>query len=74
MINQHRDSLASYLGHAPLLHHFALVENESLGRIRHELMQVRFFSRAFHLFFFYPYSFTHLICRSIAYNVCFLLC
>ena len=39
MVNQHRDSFASYLGHHDLLSFFALAENESKARIRFNLME-----------------------------------
>lgn len=39
LVNQHRDSFASYLGHHDLLSFFALAENESKARIRFNLME-----------------------------------
>lgn len=39
MTNQHRDSSASYMGHADMLNYFALVENESRARVRFNLME-----------------------------------
>jgi splicing factor 3B subunit 5 len=38
--NLHRDSYASYLGHQPMLQYFAVAQNESCGRVRHQLIQV----------------------------------
>lgn len=37
--NQHRDSLASYLGHSDLLAFYAIAENETLARVRFNLME-----------------------------------
>jgi splicing factor 3B subunit 5 len=39
LTNQHRDSLASYLGHSDMLSYFAITENESKARIRFQLME-----------------------------------
>lgn len=41
MVNQHRDSNASFIGHPSMLSYFAAVEGESLGRMRYKLMMVR---------------------------------
>lgn len=38
-INIHRDSYASYIGHHNMLSYFALVQNESIGRVRYEMLQ-----------------------------------
>ncbi len=35
----HRDSMASYIGHHNMLSYFAVVENESIGRVKYEFMQ-----------------------------------
>ena len=40
LVNQHRDSAASYIGHYNLLDFFALVENEPKARVRFNLLQV----------------------------------
>ncbi|KAH7865718.1 hypothetical protein Vadar_010274 [Vaccinium darrowii] len=40
-VNIQRDSYASYVGHYPTLAHFAVAENESIGRERYNFMQVR---------------------------------
>eukprot|EP01094_Clydonella_sp_ATCC50884_P022711 TRINITY_DN5275_c0_g1_i1.p2 TRINITY_DN5275_c0_g1~~TRINITY_DN5275_c0_g1_i1.p2 ORF type:complete len:102 (-),score=22.96 TRINITY_DN5275_c0_g1_i1:58-363(-) len=37
--NQHRDSYASYIGHAHMSQYFALAQNESVGRTRYEMME-----------------------------------
>lgn len=57
VVNQNRDSLASYIGHAPLTAFFAVAENESMGRIRYNLMQVgvRHFSLPMELYVFYNF-------------------
>ncbi|EGG20559.1 splicing factor 3B subunit 5 [Cavenderia fasciculata] len=39
LTNQHRDSISSYVGHAPLLSLFAVVENESIGKVRYNLLE-----------------------------------
>jgi len=39
MTNVHRDSYASYIGHHNLLAYFAVAQNESIGRVRYELLQ-----------------------------------
>lgn len=38
-LNIHRDSYASYIGHHSLLSYYAVVENESIGRVKYEFMQ-----------------------------------
>lgn len=38
-VNIHRDSYASYIGHHPLLSYFAIAENESIGRVKYNMMQ-----------------------------------
>ena len=40
LVNQHRDSAASYIGHENLLDYFALVENESKARVKFTLLEV----------------------------------
>jgi len=37
--NQHRDSLASYYGHAHMVQTMAVAQNQSIGRVRYELIQ-----------------------------------
>lgn len=39
VVNQKRDSYASYIGHYPMLSYFALVQNESIGRTRFEFLE-----------------------------------
>lgn len=39
LTNQHRDSLASYLGHSDLLSYYAIAENETMARVRFNLME-----------------------------------
>merc|ERR1712166_1325760 len=38
-VNQHRDSLASHVGHYPMTMYFSIAENESIGRVKYNLMQ-----------------------------------
>ena len=38
-VNIHRDSYASYFGHHPMMQYFALAENESIGRVKYNMMQ-----------------------------------
>ena len=40
MTNQHRDSYASFIGHAPLLSYFSVAENECTARVKFNLMEV----------------------------------
>jgi hypothetical protein len=40
-VNIHRDSFASYCGHHGTLSYFAVAENESIGRVKYNFMQVR---------------------------------
>jgi splicing factor 3B subunit 5 len=40
-VNIHRDSYASYVGRPTMLQYFAVAENESIGRVRYNMMQVR---------------------------------
>ena len=37
--NQHRDSLASYVGHFDLTSHFAIAENETKARVKFNLLE-----------------------------------
>jgi splicing factor 3B subunit 5 len=39
MLNNHRDSYASYIGHYNMLAYFAVAQNESIGRVRYEFLQ-----------------------------------
>merc|ERR1712216_511898 len=38
-VNIHRDSYASYYGHHTMLQYFAIAENESIGRVKYNMMQ-----------------------------------
>ena len=38
-MNQHRDTLASHVGHYDMLSYFAVAENESIARTRYNLME-----------------------------------
>lgn len=40
VVNQHRDSLASYIGHHNLMEFFAIAENESKARVKFNFLQV----------------------------------
>ena len=40
-VNIHRDSLAAYVGRPTMMQYFAVAENESIGRVRYNMMQVR---------------------------------
>jgi hypothetical protein len=42
-INQHRDTMASHIGHYDFLSYCALVENEAVGRVKYTMLEVRFF-------------------------------
>ena len=39
LVHQHRDSIASYIGHHHLIRYFSLVENESIGRYKFNLLE-----------------------------------
>ena len=38
-VNQHRDSLALYVGFDSLTHYISIAENESVGRVKFSCMQ-----------------------------------
>lgn len=38
-VNQHRDTLASHIGHHDLLSFFAIAQNDSVGRVRYQLLE-----------------------------------
>jgi hypothetical protein len=40
-VNQHRDSLALYVGYDSLAQYIAVAENESVGRVKFQMLQVR---------------------------------
>ena len=37
--NQHRDSIASHLGHHDMLQYFAVAQGDSIGRVRYTLLE-----------------------------------
>ncbi|KAI4547285.1 hypothetical protein MG293_003840 [Ovis ammon polii] len=39
LVNQHRDSYCSFMGHFDLLNYFAIAEKESKARVRFNLME-----------------------------------
>lgn len=39
-LNQHRDTYASYLGHYDMLSYFAVAQNDSIGRVRYQMLEV----------------------------------
>ncbi|KAL7717111.1 Splicing factor subunit [Entamoeba marina] len=39
LVNQQRDSYASYIGHFSLMSYVALAENKSIGRTRYEFLE-----------------------------------
>jgi splicing factor 3B subunit 5 len=38
-VNQHRDTIASHIGHQDMLSYFATAQNDSVGRVRYELLE-----------------------------------
>lgn len=40
LTNQHRDSLASFIGHNSLLSYFSVAENETKARVKNNLLEV----------------------------------
>ena len=40
VVNQHRDTFASYIGHHHMLEFFAVAENESKARVKFSFLQV----------------------------------
>lgn len=38
-VNQHRDTLASHIGHHDMLSYFAVAQNDSVGRVRYQLLE-----------------------------------
>ena len=40
LVNQHRDTFASYIGHHHMLEFFAVAENESKARVKFNFLQV----------------------------------
>jgi len=39
--NHHRDSLASHIGHHDMTAYFAVAQNDAVGRVRYQLLEVR---------------------------------
>jgi splicing factor 3B subunit 5 len=42
--SQHRDSIASHVGHSDMLNFFAVAQNDSIGRVRYQLLEVSLYS------------------------------
>jgi len=38
-VNQHRDTYASYLGHYDMQSYFAVAQNDSIGRVRYQMLE-----------------------------------
>lgn len=43
VVNQHRDSFASYIGHHNLMEFFSIAHNESKARVKFNFLQVTMF-------------------------------
>lgn len=58
-----RDSLASFVGHSPMVLYMALAENEAVARVRYDLLEVRAigFCRLLNFFFFFFFSLQRMI-------------
>lgn len=41
LTNQHRDTYATHLGHHDQLAYFAVAQNDAVGRVRYQLLEVR---------------------------------
>lgn len=41
-VNQHRDTIASYIGHPDMMMYFSVAQNDSIGRTRFQLLEVGF--------------------------------
>jgi len=39
LVNQHRDSYASYIGHHALISYFSVSQNESIARVKFEFVE-----------------------------------
>ncbi|ORY97385.1 splicing factor 3B subunit 5/RDS3 complex subunit 10 [Syncephalastrum racemosum] len=39
VVNQHRDSYASYIGHTSLLSYMSIAENECKARVKHKMLE-----------------------------------
>ncbi|KAG9296376.1 hypothetical protein G9A89_014968 [Geosiphon pyriformis] len=46
MVNQHRDSYASYVGHHALISYFAVAQNECIARVKFEFVEVSLVSQS----------------------------
>lgn len=53
---QHRDTIASHIGHYDMLSYFAVAQNDSIGRVRYQLLQVPF------ILLVYDLLVSHFIC------------
>lgn len=42
--NQHRDTYASHIGHFDSLMYFSVAQNDSIGRLKSQFLEVSFFS------------------------------
>ena len=40
LTNQHRDSYATHIGHHDQMVYFALAQNDAVGRVRYQLLEV----------------------------------
>jgi splicing factor 3B subunit 5 len=40
LVNQHRDTYASYIGHHDIVSYVAIAENESIGRVKFNMLKV----------------------------------
>lgn len=39
VVNHHRDSMASHIGHSDMLAYFAVAEGESIGRVKYTMLE-----------------------------------
>lgn len=39
-VNQHRDTIASHIGHADMMTYFSIAENEPIQKVRYNLLEV----------------------------------
>ncbi|XP_063899890.1 splicing factor 3B subunit 5-like [Zophobas morio] len=42
LVNQHRDTYASYIGHHDIVSYVAIAENESIGRVKFNMLKKMF--------------------------------
>ena len=52
LVNQHRDSFASYIGHPNLMEFFSVAENESKARVKFSFLQVQAVRTCIHVVMF----------------------